>query len=876
MAQLTYIYRFGKTQSTSRMKHNVLACLFLLSAVAPLASYAQRKKELYAQYQVQELKNPPTTVCYASTEASRYRVPLPKAYLERSRFRTEATEFIVEYVGFPPDARAAFQRAVDIWATLITSPVPIRIRATWEPLANNVLGGARPGTYLRSPQTPRFPVWYPVALFEKITGVDFDPSQPDIVASFNSSNTDWFFGTSGQPGANQYDLTTTVLHEIAHGLGFSSSFGLNDQNQGSWGLAGLPFAYDLFLRDNQDRDLTDTLAFRNPSVQLRTALTNQNLFFVGRDAVRRNANRPVRLYAPTPFERGSSVSHLDFTTFNNTDNQLMVHAQTRGSSSLDPGPITMSVLTDIGWVSSRLVHQPGASNDRAGTPVTLRARIASDTAVNLNSTRVNLVWSTDRFTSSQTIAMQPTTTRGEYQATIPAATANRTVNYYIEAVLPGNNSITSPGNAPRNTWFFASLASDNTAPTIAHEPPRFLLETEASFDVLAEVNDALGVDTAFVEFQVNNDPLTRVGMGRDSFTGFVIQGGTGGNTTGFNTSNGGSGSFTGRLLLAGLRDGAVLRYRIVARDRAQGRNQATSPATGFHEVRIVGFGNPRETYENNFNNVQTAAGDFIGTDFRVEQPRGFEQACLNSDHPYRDGSGANGESNYVSLLRFPITVRPENAFMRFDEIVLVEPGETGAVFGDLEFWDYVIVEGSRDRGRTWLPLLDGYDSRSRPEWLAAYNQRIANNNSTTEGTPSLFRSRQIDIGRIFRPGEQVVLRFRLFADQSANGWGWAIDNLQVQTAALGLEEYLVSYDDVRLYPNPASGELQVTARFKKPVQQLRLSLTDAVGRQIHADALPTSGLELDRTLSLAGLASGMYLVHLDLDGSRLTKKVFVR
>jgi hypothetical protein len=44
--------------------------------------------------------------------------------------------------------------------------------------------------------------------------------------------------------------------------------------------------------------------------------------------------------------------------------------------------------------------------------------------------------------------------------------------------------------------------------------------------------------------------------------------------------------------------------------------------------------------------------------------------------------------------------------MTFDEIVLVEPGESYADFGDTEFWDYVIVEGSNDL-RDYLAATDG-------------------------------------------------------------------------------------------------------------------------------------------------------------------------
>ncbi len=42
--------------------------------------------------------------------------------------------------------------------------------------------------------------------------------------------------------------------------------------------------------------------------------------------------------------------------------------------------------------------------------------------------------------------------------------------------------------------------------------------------------------------------------------------------------------------------------------------------------------------------------------------------------------------------------------MSFDEIVLVEPGETGTSYGDEEFWDYIVIEGSKDDVNTWLAI----------------------------------------------------------------------------------------------------------------------------------------------------------------------------
>lgn len=36
-----------------------------------------------------------------------------------------------------------------------------------------------------------------------------------------NSNTNWYYGIDGNPPSTKYDLISTVLHEIGHGLGFS-------------------------------------------------------------------------------------------------------------------------------------------------------------------------------------------------------------------------------------------------------------------------------------------------------------------------------------------------------------------------------------------------------------------------------------------------------------------------------------------------------------------------------------------------------------------------------------------------------------------------------------------------------------------------------
>ncbi|MGE5500244.1 MAG: hypothetical protein ACM3Q2_19385, partial [Syntrophothermus sp.] len=57
-----------------------------------------------------------------------------------------------------------------------------------------------------------------------------------------------------------------------------------------------------------------------------------------------------------------------------------------------------------------------------------------------------------------------------------------------------------------------------------------------------------------------------------------------------------------------------------------------------------------------------------------------------------------------------------NAYVEYDDIAIVEPGDPGYKFGSTNFWDYVVIEASKD-GAVWTPIEDGYDCNSNSKWL---------------------------------------------------------------------------------------------------------------------------------------------------------------
>lgn len=120
----------------------------------------------------------------------------------------------------------AFQHAAEIWAARLDSNVPIRIRAQFTALGAGVLGSAGPVSVVRNfANAPLANTWYHVALANKLAGVDLVAANDDINANF-STNFNFYLGLDNNHGT-QPDLVTVLLHEFAHGLGFSQLANLN-------------------------------------------------------------------------------------------------------------------------------------------------------------------------------------------------------------------------------------------------------------------------------------------------------------------------------------------------------------------------------------------------------------------------------------------------------------------------------------------------------------------------------------------------------------------------------------------------------------------------------------------------------------------------
>lgn len=263
----------------------------------------------------------------------------------------------------------------------------------------------------------------------------------------------------------------------------------------------------------------------------------------------------------------------------------------------------------------------------------------------------------------------------------------------------------------------------------------------------------------------------------------------------------------------------------------------------------------RASYVDNFN---TATTNFTSSGFTLQTPSGFANPAYHTPHAY------SNSRTYSLMLNIPIVVQPVNAFVRFEEIVIVEPGEPGSLFGSQEFYDYCVVEATRD-GSTWIPLEDGYDSRREPDWLNAWNIKA-------NGNPALMKKHELNLRSKFAAGSLVFLRFRMYADPGTTGWGWMIDNLEVQANLVPVEEQKLGVPAQfalrQNYPNPFNPS--TTISFQLPVDsKVTLTIFDALGRKVHTlvDKDLKAGVYAE-VWNASAFSSGVYFYRLDAKGNR--------
>jgi hypothetical protein len=808
--------------------------------------------------QAQSLKKNTSVIgiCYAGNKIKKIYIPPPDEFYKKSGSKGGGSIKIF-YTGFPNKAQVAMNYAASILESMLPADTKLTVVASWEiisspgVLAQTLLTGLARGWDIDALNPMAF---YPIALAEKIAGKSLNDSlQGDIQLKVNSTQ-QWYLGTDGLTGAGKYDLVTVVLHEICHGLGFFDSMTPNGTDR-SYGFLTLnpdkdtvliPMIYDTFIENQKRKKLTDTLNFINPSPGLNLELTGGQLYFTGPVLNEYAPGSRTKIYAPPIWDAGSSISHLDEYSTPDTLGLMTPFIDFREAIH-NPGKLTFSILGDLGWINTRIIHTTRGDTEEHLTELELSARIKSDTSY--NHEKVGVVFSFDKFQTSDTLFMTSPNSNDVFNSLINIPSYNSELQYYFFVEDHFLRLYRSPSlfeKIPYKVY----IGIDTVKPVISHTAKGSYLETQLpdTLNFKATVTDNLGIDSVYIEYKINESPSKYFGLkaGKaDSYSKILN---------------------TKPELLKG---GDSIQYRIFAVDSALIPNTSVLPKTGYSVIHIERILSTLESYSTDFSGV---AADFYNNGFNISKPEGFNKSGLHTKHPYESPEVDDGSIQYTALLRHPLKLDVSGILINFNEIVLVEPGETGSVYGSTDFYDYVVLEGSKNFGKTWFSLADGYDCRLVSSWETAYNNSIVGGNSTFVPTETMLQKHTI----YYRPsdkisaGDTLLVRFRLYSDPYANGWGWVIEDLKIGPLVDAIEK--VSYDQVKVYPNPGNGLINIsntTSTGNDNSKPMRYSIYNSAGICIIKDK--TSG-NSGTMVDISRYPTGMYIIVLYIDDGLKTIK----
>lgn len=778
-------------------------------------------------------------VCYAGNKVKKIYIPPPEQFLLKGLQDPGAT-INVTYNNTPANIIPAVTYAVSILESLLPSDVEINVTVSAGDFEAGTLASASTtalaGGWAIDALDPD--AWYPIALAEKIYGSSLNNDlSADISLNINT-DVNWYLSTDGNTPTLQYDLVTVIIHELVHGLGFFDTMSA-DASSGSWGAGSIPVIYDTFIENGEGFKLIDTLKFENPSAELLTELTSEQVYFNGPLLRSANSGSRIKIFAPSSYDPGSSISHLEESTPD--PDGLMTPFIDRGEAIHDPGKITMAMLGDLGWINTRLEHEPPADTEEQLTQIELGLKIVSDTTYDRNE--VGLVWSYDEFATSDTLFMSSPQSDDTFTVTIPIPDSDTRLEYYFYV----NDFFSRTYRSP--SWidefrYSVRIGMDTIKPVMMHTPVDYYLEKVDIMKFEALADDNIGIDTVYIEYRVNEDTPAFAGL-------------TAG--TGYSYS-----AEINALPLA-LEGNDTVFYRIVAKDKAAVPNITSVPSEGYYKISIEDIKSPVSGYTTDFSN---ASGDFFNLGFSIEKPADFSKYGLHSEHPYKSPDTDNAEYNFSAILRYPVLYDENGLIITYSDLALIEPGESGSLYGDDGFYDYVIIEGSGDFGKTWFPLADGYDCRFDKLWETSYNSRISGNNSTYVGQESMLKKRYIfpKIDSYISDGDTMMVRFRLFSDPYANGWGWVIQDFHIGPLIDNVAN--TAAEKAALYPNPGKGIIRITDPSIAG-KQLRYHVFNSTGNMTDSGYIDAGEM---LTIDISDNPSGIYLIVLDMGQTRKTLK----
>jgi hypothetical protein len=358
-----------------------------------------------------------------------------------------------------------FQKAADILETFLDIQMDVKVDASFSSMTcssgSGTLGsaGSKSG-HINTENAPLANTIYPIALANNLALQDYNSTSAEISATFNANidnnanclnGVNWYYGyddptLAGAAYVNDISFLSVVIHELLHGLGVSSWVSSNGAL-----TAGFMDAYSANLYDQTS---SKSWSAMNNSERQASMTNTDNLVWTGSHVNTSTAalaltdgmnTNKVEMYAPSPYEIGSSVSHFSTSA---TPNEIMEPSYTEFLTT--PGMATQ-LLQDMGWAT-------------AANNAPILASIGSLSSVEDNHKVVTL-------SATDADGDNPTFSASSDNVSINASVSGTTLTLTPEANYFGSANITvtandgsGAGNATNTETLTYTVSSENDLP----------------------------------------------------------------------------------------------------------------------------------------------------------------------------------------------------------------------------------------------------------------------------------------------------------------------------------------------------------------------------------------------------------------------------
>ena len=389
---------------------------------------------------------------------------------------------------------AVFERAADVLESRLDTNIEIVVNAQFNNLPcssqSAVLGSAGASNILRDFNgAPVASTWYPVALANDLANTDLNATFNDtfeISATFNSdidnndnclAGNNWYYGFD-DPNGPDNSLLSVVIHELLHGLGFTSAVNADGTLAGGY--------MDVFSRNLFDQTQNKGWDQMTAAERLSSSTNDGNLVWNGNQANSAANALPlsnglnggkIQMYAPSSYEEGSSVSHFSTAA---SPNELMEPSYTEFLTS--PG-LAAPLLADLGWTVITATelqlsynNQPLSSGQTLAIPTTDTSFPLSGGKPPLSATLSVNGTSQDSLvelqTNSLTIKM-PTSGAfaGRYELQVTDAD-NNSITLYLDRPLRLNTNVSALLDQAIGQQVWIEGAAPGTSITLTSDSPQ--------------------------------------------------------------------------------------------------------------------------------------------------------------------------------------------------------------------------------------------------------------------------------------------------------------------------------------------------------------------------------------------------------------------